>query len=291
MEFFQKSKSVRLKSHHEKFLHADPDQETVYQDRSGSSKSAKWTVEFPEGFDNVIRLKSCYGKYLTASDEQFLFGVTGQKVIQSLPSKLDSLVEWEPMKEGSVVKLKTRYGNYLRANSGLPPWRNSVTHDIPHRHQDWILWEVDTVEELPESNDESISRSESVGDDLSSSFHLTTAKFSRTQSSVMSEGRLINYYVADENGNVNDSVEGPSFQFKGHGLEELTQKLEEETGLEKIVVCSRNKFNGNLYPLRLALPPNNATMNVVVIPASSKVAKELMADVPTSKWSVLKTLS
>ncbi|XP_060194174.1 uncharacterized protein LOC132623434 [Lycium barbarum] len=291
MEFFQKSKSVRLKSHHEKFLHADPDQETVYQDRSGSSKSAKWTVEFPEGFDNVIRLKSCYGKYLTASDEQFLFGVTGQKVIQSLPSKLDSLVEWEPMKEGSVVKLKTRYGNYLRANSGLPPWRNSVTHDIPHRHQDWILWEVDTVEELPESNDESISRSESVGDDLSSSFHLTTAKFSRTQSSVKSEGRLINYYVADENGNVNDSVEGPSFQFKGHGLEELTQKLEEETGLEKIVVCSRNKFNGNLYPLRLALPPNNATMNVVVIPASSKVAKELMADVPTSKWSVLKTLS
>ncbi|KAJ8544951.1 hypothetical protein K7X08_017534 [Anisodus acutangulus] len=290
MEYFQKAKSVRLKSHHEKFLHADPDQETVYQDRSGSSKSAKWTVEFPEGFDNVIRLRSCYGKYLTASDEQFLFGVTGQKVVQSLPSKLDSLVEWEPMKEGSLVKLKTRYGNYLRANSGLPPWRNSVTHDIPHRHQNWILWGVDTVEVLPESPDESISPSESVGDDLSSSFHLTTAKYSRTQS-VKSEGRLINYFVADENGNVNDSTEGPSFQFKGHGLEELTQKLEEETGIEKIIVCSRNRFNGNLYPLRLALPPNNATMNVVVIPASSKVAKELMADAPTSKWSVLKTLS
>ncbi|KAK4347770.1 hypothetical protein RND71_034109 [Anisodus tanguticus] len=290
MEFFQKAKSVRLKSHHEKFLHADPDQETVYQDRSGSSKSAKWTVEFPEGFDNVIRLRSCYGKYLTASDEQFLFGVTGQKVVQNLPSKLDSLVEWEPMKEGSLVKLKTRYGNYLRANSGLPPWRNSVTHDIPHRHQNWILWGVDTVEVLPESPDESISPSESVGDDLSSSFHLTTAKYSRTQS-VKPEGRLINYYVADENGNVNDSAEGPSFQFKGHGLEELTQRLEEETGIEKIIVCSRNRFNGNLYPLRLALPPNNATMNVVVIPASSKVAKELMADAPTSKWSVLKTLS
>lgn len=292
MEFFQKAKSVRLKSHHDKFLHADPDQESVYQDRSGSTKSVKWTVEFPEGFDNVVRLKSYYGKYLTASDEQFLFGVTGQKVVQSMPSKLDSLVEWEPIKEGSLVKLKTRYGNYLRANSGLPPWRNSVTHDIPHRHQDWILWEVDTVELLPELPDESVSRSESVDDDdLSSSFHLTTPKFFRTRSSVKSEGRVIYYSVADENGNVNDSVKGPSFQFKGHGLEELTQKLEEETGLEKIIVCLRNKFNGNLYPLRLALPPNNATMHVVVVPASSKVAKELMADAPTSKWSVLKTLS
>ncbi|PHT55254.1 hypothetical protein CQW23_03740 [Capsicum baccatum] len=272
MEFFQKAKCIRLKSNHEKFLHADPDQESVYQDRSGSSKSVKWTVEFPEGLDNVIRLKSCYGKYLTALDEQHLFGVTGQKVVQSLPNKLDSLVEWEPIKEGSLVKLKTRYGNYLRANSGLPPWRNSVTHDIPHRHQDWILWAVDTVEVLLELPDESVS--ESGDDDLGSSFHLTTPKFSRTQSTLKSEGRLIYFYVADENGNVDDSVKGPSFQFKGHGLDELTKKLEEETGIEKIVVCSRNKFNGNLYPLRLALPPNNATMHVVVLPASSKVIRQ-----------------
>lgn len=87
---------------------------------------------------------------------------------------------------------------------------------------------------------------------------------------VKSEGRLIYYHVADENGDANDAVEGPSFQFKGHGLEELTQKLEEITGLENITVCSRNKINGNLYPLRLALPPNNADMNVVVVPASAK---------------------
>ncbi|XP_015064379.1 uncharacterized protein LOC107009549 [Solanum pennellii] len=291
MEFFEKAKSVRLKSNHDKYLHADPDQECVYQDRSGSTKTVKWTVEFPEELNNVIRLKSIYGKYLTALDDQRLFGVTGQKVVQSLPSKLDSSVEWEPIKEGSAVKLKTRYGNFLRANSGLPPWRNSVTHDIPHRHQDWILWTVDTVELLPELPDETVSQSESVADDdFTSSFRLTSAKFSRTQS-VKSEGRVIYYHVADEDGNVNDSVEGPSLQFKGHGLEELTRKLEEETGLEKIIVCSRNKFNGNLYPLRLALPPNNATMHVVVMPASSKVAKELTADVLTSKWSVLKTLS
>lgn len=85
-----------------------------------------------------------------------------------------------------------------------------------------------------------------------------------------SEGRLIYYNVADDYGNVNDVVEGPSFQFKGHGLEELTEKLAEETGLENIIVCSRNRVNGKLYPLRLSLPPNNATMHVVVVPSTSR---------------------
>jgi len=41
-----------------------------------------------------------------------------------------------------------RYGQYLRANGGLPPWRNSITHDIPHRSttQDWVLWDIDILE-------------------------------------------------------------------------------------------------------------------------------------------------
>ncbi|XP_059294020.1 uncharacterized protein LOC132047131 [Lycium ferocissimum] len=276
MEFFQKAKSVRLKSHHDKFLLADPDKETVYQDRHGTSRSAKWTIEFPEEVENVIRLKSCYGKYLTATDDQVLLGVTGQKVVQSLPKRLDSSVEWEPMKDGFLVKLKTRYGNYLRANGGLPPWRNSITHDIPHRHHDWILWEVDIVEKLPEPTPK-ITQSERLDVDSSSSFHFISPTYSASESRdgtdaspMKSEGRLIYYHVADENGNANDAVEGPSFHFKGHGLEELTEKLEEITGLENITVCSRNKINGNLYPLRLALPPNNADMHVVVVPASSK---------------------
>lgn len=68
----------------------------------------------------------------------------GQKVIQTLPRRLDSSVEWE----GAQVKLKTRYGNILRGNDGLPPWRNSVTLEIHHRSatQDWILWDVDVLE-------------------------------------------------------------------------------------------------------------------------------------------------
>lgn len=148
MELFKNAKTVRLKSHHNKYLLADEDEEHVSQERNGSTRAARWTVEFTGTSDGVIRLKSCHGRYLTASNEPFLLGVTGRKVVLSLPRRLDSSVEWEPIRDGFQVKLKTRYGQYLRANGGLPPWRNSVTHDIPHRTstQDWVLWDVEIVE-------------------------------------------------------------------------------------------------------------------------------------------------
>lgn len=169
MELFQKAQSVRLRSHHDKYLLAEDDHESVCQDRNGTCKHAKWTVEFVEGA-NVIRLKSCFGKYLTASNVPFLLGMTGKKVLQTMPRRLDSSVEWEPIREGFQVRLKTRYGNFLRANGGVPPWRNSITHDIPHRTatQDWVLWEVDVVESRvqtpkpqPQPVSEPISRSDS----------------------------------------------------------------------------------------------------------------------------------
>ncbi|KAJ7953733.1 Actin cross-linking [Quillaja saponaria] len=148
MDFFHNAKAVRLRGHHDKYLHADEDEESVTQDRNGSVKNSRWVVELVPGYENIIRLKGCYGKYLTASNQPFLLGMTGRKVLQTLPSRLDSSVEWEPIREGNHVKLKTRYGHFLRANGGLPPWRNSVTHDIPHRTatQDWILWGIDVVE-------------------------------------------------------------------------------------------------------------------------------------------------
>lgn len=85
-----------------------------------------------------------------------------------------------------------------------------------------------------------------------------------------SEGRLIYYYVVEEDGKLKDArSEEEWFQFRGQGLEELTEKLEDLTGLEDIIVCSRNIVNGKLYPLKLALPPNNATMHIVVVPPTS----------------------
>lgn len=74
--------------------------------------------------------------------------------------------------------------------------------------------------------------------------------------------------MVDDDGAVVEA-EG-SFLFKGNTVEDLTENLEEETELENITVCSRNPLNGKLYPLRLALPPNNTTMHVIVVPATSK---------------------
>ncbi|KAI4314237.1 hypothetical protein L6164_027167 [Bauhinia variegata] len=293
MDLFHNAKAVRLRSHshRDKYLLADEDEESVIQDRNGSSKNVRWIVEYVPGYDNIIRLKSSYGKYLTASNQPFLLGMTGRKVLQTLPSRLDSSVEWEPIRVGAQLKLKTRYGNFLRANGGLPPWRNSVTHDIPQRTatQDWILWDVDVVEihvssSVQKPTPPPMPHSDSLNfeSDTPSAVLTKPAKFSRqesTDSNVGSppkmEGRTIYYHIAEDNGEVDDEgVQGYSLIFKGNGVEELTSKFKEETGLEDVIVCTRSPLNGKLYPLRLQLPPNNVTMHVILVLPSSKLARD-----------------
>lgn len=154
MEFFTKTKAVKLRSHLEKYLIADEDLETARQTRHGSSrKAAIWFVELVDEKSHVIRLKSCYGRYLTASDMPFLLGMTGKKVIQTALSEnnFDNWkLEWEPIRDGFQVKLKSWCGKFLRANGGTPPWRNSVTHDEPHTGstRKWILWDIEAVQEI-----------------------------------------------------------------------------------------------------------------------------------------------
>ncbi|KAL3841021.1 hypothetical protein ACJIZ3_025612 [Penstemon smallii] len=292
MDLFHHAKAVRLKNSHDKYLTAEEDEESVTQDRNGSSKSAKWTVEFVDNSDTIIRLKSCYGKYLTASNQPFLLGMTGRKVTQSLPKRLDSSVEWEPIKENGAVKLKTRYGQFLRANGGLPPWRNSVTHDIPHRTatQEWILWEVHVVEILPalspvgkaEPPRKEDSSFASESSSPSTSHSSVSASFSRQESNDSfvnsppkgSDGRLIHFHIANEYGEIDEGFEELCITFKGSGVQELTKRLEAELGIDGITVCTRSPLNGKLYPLRLQLPPNNATMHVVVVPPSTEVSQE-----------------
>ncbi|CAL0317213.1 unnamed protein product [Lupinus luteus] len=305
MEFFQKANVVRLRSYHDKYMLADDDQEGVYQDRNGTYKNAKWNVEIVEN-SNVIRLKSCYDKYLTASNMPFLIRGTAKKVLQTMPRRLDSSIEWEPIREGVQVRLKTRYGQYLRGNGGLPPWRNSITHDVPHRTAtaNWILWDVDIVElktkqqekgQKPKPRptpitppdrsiystptDRSPSPSSSRGssmpiDDLekidlrSPDTHEEEASYDCK--SPVKEGRVIFYDVGNENGDVDDTQKEAFFTFKGSNVEELKDKLMKETGLDDIIVCCRNPLNAKLYPLRLQLPPNKSDMHVVVVPSSFK---------------------
>ncbi|KAF2607883.1 hypothetical protein F2Q68_00046179 [Brassica cretica] len=86
-----------------------------------------------------------------------MLGATGHKVVQSRRTgDGDPAGEWKPVTDGSKVKLKSRNGgNFLRANGGMPPWRNSVTHDIPNRSatQDCVVWEVDVVEIMERSQE------------------------------------------------------------------------------------------------------------------------------------------
>ncbi|KAK3443075.1 hypothetical protein EUGRSUZ_B03401 [Eucalyptus grandis] len=306
MDFFRQAKAVRLRSHHHKYLYANEDEESVSQDRKGSSNKAKWTVEFvnTSGYGNdclFIRLKSCYGRYLTASNKPFMLGISGCKVLQMQTGRLDSSVEWEPIREGNRIKLRTRYGNFLKANKGLPPMRDSVTHDIPQRTstQDWILWEVDIVEievDSPSASDQP-SRAQPVDRNMdismasqnsfSSSVSETSGNLSRQESSDslvapppppaaspspprVTEGRIVYYHIADENGEVvGEDMEGYCLnKFKGNTVEELSRKLSEETGIDSLTVCSHNPLNGKLFPLRLRLPPN-IIMNVVVVPSFS----------------------
>ncbi|MCO5575043.1 hypothetical protein L7F22_028840 [Adiantum nelumboides] len=141
MDFFKKSDTVRLRSRHGKYLFADDDECAVSQSREGSKRNAVWTVEVEDDDPSVIKLKSCYNCYLTATNVPFLLGWTGKKVLQMKLVDSESSVIWEPVRDGYSVKLKTRAGNFLRANGSIPPWRNSITHDSTHKH-DWLLWEV-----------------------------------------------------------------------------------------------------------------------------------------------------
>lgn len=151
MEYFNKAKAVKLRSHLGKYLVADNDHEKLHQSRKGFTKNATWEVELVEGKNHRVRLKSCHGRYLTATDTPFLLGMTGNRVVQSdMDAGLGWKYEWEPIREGFHVKLRSWCGTYLRGNGGTPPWRNSITHDDPYSAttHGWILWGVEVVEKV-----------------------------------------------------------------------------------------------------------------------------------------------
>ncbi|XP_073107277.1 uncharacterized protein [Elaeis guineensis] len=290
MDLFHRARLVRLRSHLDKYLMADEDEKHVFQDRQGACYNVRWAVELVEGRHPWVRLKSRHDLYLTASNEPFLLGIAGRKVIQAAPTRLDSSVEWEPIREGFQVMLKTRAGRFLRANGGLPPWRNSVTHYTPHRSiaPTWILWDVHILDiTLPSPSTsptvaldpppEPDRVSQSSPSDVSLGLSKTESSSSFSGSLHMVEGRTIHYTVADDNGHLDESVEGSSFIFNDLSVKQLTQKLEEETNLSDIIVCHRNSANGELFPLHLALPPNNAAMHVVVVRASSTGESESLS--------------
>ncbi|KAH9609469.1 hypothetical protein KSS87_022735 [Heliosperma pusillum] len=151
MEYFMKTKYVRLKSLHNKYLVATDNGESVKQSRNGNTVHAYWGVDRVIGTPNLIRLRSYRGKLLTASDKAFLLGWTGDKAVQSSGIDSDPSVLWEPVRDHELfIRLRTPlHGKFLRANGGGPPWRNSVTVDMPEcavTHE-WILWSIEALDD------------------------------------------------------------------------------------------------------------------------------------------------
>jgi hypothetical protein len=87
MEVFQKAKAVKTRSHMEKYLVADDDRKKVRRSCNGSSRKVVWFIELVEGKSHAIRLKTCFGTYLTATDVAFLLVMTGCKVLQTILEK------------------------------------------------------------------------------------------------------------------------------------------------------------------------------------------------------------
>lgn len=157
MEFFERVASVRLKNCcYDKYLCAK-DERLVCQERDRNEKGTIWSVEkvastgFNNDDNNSVRIKSVNGMYLTALEVALLLGDKGNKVQQTHSSKADSAVEWEPIQVGKhQLNLKTKRGTYLRANGGIPPYKNSVTHNGTKKDStlNSFLWEVEVVDYL-----------------------------------------------------------------------------------------------------------------------------------------------
>lgn len=83
------------------------------------------------------------------------------------------------------------------------------------------------------------------------------------------EGRAIHYHIGDDDGDVRSDEEPHHLTFNGTSLEELLERLREETGLRDVIMCSRSPINGKLLPMRLQLPPDNAAVHIVLVQESS----------------------
>ncbi|KAI4385772.1 hypothetical protein MLD38_003765 [Melastoma candidum] len=81
MEFFKSARTIRLRNAaHRKYLVADEDEAIVRQTSNGSVRQACWAIERVPGKPHLLRLRSCSGRYLSPTDDPYLFSISGKKV-------------------------------------------------------------------------------------------------------------------------------------------------------------------------------------------------------------------
>jgi len=148
MELFRNAKAVRLWCPDGWYLQASEGEVSATANRDGSSPDVLWRVEVVDA--NNIRLRSCYGKYLTGLPDN---------VFQSPPEDLSPSANWEPISEGGnnqLVRLRTSGGYLLidRGTGSFPSGHNTrVVYLIrnPKRNRatkDGTPWEIVVVERM-----------------------------------------------------------------------------------------------------------------------------------------------
>ncbi|KAK4347769.1 hypothetical protein RND71_034108 [Anisodus tanguticus] len=136
MGHLEKAKPIHLKTHNGKYLIASKDEKSVRQSRDGSAVNALWSVEFLDG-QHYLRLESCYGKYLTASNVPLLPKTAYETVFRN---RMGVRIRWIVIPNSPKDAIRPFLETLWRNN----PWRNIVTHDVPHRKKS--LWEIEIME-------------------------------------------------------------------------------------------------------------------------------------------------
>ncbi|XP_071739000.1 uncharacterized protein [Rutidosis leptorrhynchoides] len=156
MELFQDNMIIRLKNGQDRYLIAHRDEISVSKSRDGFTKNAQWTIELND--KESLYLKSCYEKYLTASNQPSIPGMIARnlKIIQNQPVKKNTSHLWLPVGQSDPQEphsfwLKTLHGSYLKSHSGPPPLGNVITHDLLQQDKlnsqnKKITWHVEIVD-------------------------------------------------------------------------------------------------------------------------------------------------
>lgn len=181
MEILRNGMIIRLKNYQGRYLIAQ-NEESVSKSRDGSTQNAQWTVEIYD--EESLYLKSCYGKYLTASNQPSIPGLVARilRVTQTQPEKRNTSHRWLPVsqpdpEEQHLVWLKTLHSSYLRSHRGPPPLGNNITHDpigkdtpIPRNKK--FLWHIEIVD----SPSNTLKQSESLISKVLSGLRLVLEK-------------------------------------------------------------------------------------------------------------------
>ncbi|XP_031488517.1 uncharacterized protein LOC116256318 [Nymphaea colorata] len=296
MEFFCEAEAVRLRSHNNKFLCVTDDGRSLRLSRNGNAKEAVWQVVCVslDYRRPILRLKSrAVGCFLKATDAVALMrGIkVGGKVVPCWSDPMDFSLDWEPRREGfQVVLMSRKNGGFLRPHSGPSPWRNAVTLDPSLSKatltavaiQQCFLWEVEPADAEPApsllvSVFTSLAMDDQLGMRSSSDYEERSITSSRsstvgteTPGSLSSSTRepnerVISFTMMDHNETDEDDKQFSSITFQGNDVQDMTRKLEEATGLQDIIVCGKNPCDGEVFPLRLPLPPGNLPMRVLLV--------------------------